>query len=169
MKDKAPQTVSFIIVSAQPPKIESLGIYVSPSFERIPNIAPAEICDIDDPECQGGTFPWAKFFIAMGVLIFVFLIAYVVAQEWYKKKYQAHLFKNPDELYNVINFIYNSRVSGMKPRYPEKASREKNGQGSRLNLHLIRLTEREQVCGRSPYSSSQKTRKLDRRLRRTTG
>ncbi len=125
MKDKAPQTVSFIIVSAQPPKIESLGIYVSPSFERIPNIAPAEICDIDDPECQGGTFPWAKFFIAMGVLIFVFLIAYVVAQEWYKKKYQAHLFKNPDELYNVINFIYNSRVSGMKDQDIQKKLQEK--------------------------------------------
>jgi len=46
--------------------------------------------------------------------LFLAFISYIVLQEWYKRYYEKSLFPNENDLYNLINFIYNSRVSGLR-------------------------------------------------------
>jgi hypothetical protein len=61
-------------------------------------------------EAEKPGFNWPKFLMWFGILLFLMLIVYVVLQEWYKKRYEVYLFKNPNDLYNVITFISNSRA-----------------------------------------------------------
>ena len=35
-------------------------------------------------------------------------------QEWYKRRYENYLFKNRNNLYNLISYIENSKKKGMK-------------------------------------------------------
>jgi len=41
------------------------------------------------------------------------VIIYLILQEWYKKKYENHLFKNRNNLYNLITYIANSKNKGL--------------------------------------------------------
>lgn len=48
------------------------------------------------------------------LLIIAFFAVYIFLQEWYKKRYENYLFPNRDDLFNMINFINNSKISGME-------------------------------------------------------
>ena len=88
-------------------KIEAqdLGAYISP--DNIEFITPNEI------NIFGKKYPIKTVIIALIILLFAFFVAYILLQEWYKRNYESHLFSNKDDLYNMINFIYNSRLSDL--------------------------------------------------------
>jgi hypothetical protein len=86
---------------------EELGTYVSPVIERL------EGYNVSG-QVQKEGFQWGKFFLWLFILLFIAFAAYIALQEWYKRRYEAYLFKNPNDLYNVITFIYNSRKGGLQ-------------------------------------------------------
>ena len=49
--------------------------------------------------------------IVVGLLIF-FFIAYIIMQEWYKRNYENHLFKNKNFLFNILSYIHNEKLKG---------------------------------------------------------
>jgi PKD repeat protein len=75
-------------------------------------------CDEDRGEnwknCRNDCKPWAKAFLYILIVLFFVFIVYIILQEWYKKKYQGYLFKNKNELYNIISFMSNAEKSGLK-------------------------------------------------------
>ena len=54
------------------------------------------------------------FVLAIVFLLIVALIVYIALQEWYKGKYENYLFKNRNDLYNMVNYVHNSKRKGMK-------------------------------------------------------
>ncbi len=50
------------------------------------------------------------FLILAGVILYIFL------QTWYKKKYEDYLFKNRNDLYNMITYIHNAKNQGLKEK-----------------------------------------------------
>ncbi len=63
---------------------------------------------------SGSEFKWTIFIL---VLLFIFLIAigaYIFLQIWYKRKYESHLFRDRNDLYNLIHYINNMKKRGMK-------------------------------------------------------
>jgi hypothetical protein len=82
----------------------SLGAYLSP--EDVSRF------DFDVGEGQG--YPWTNVIIILIIVFIIFFVIYGILQIWYKRHYENYLFKNSDDLFNLINFIYNSRVSGLK-------------------------------------------------------
>jgi hypothetical protein len=86
-------------------QVEELGIYLSPEINAIGGAA------ISVEGAVG--FRWGRFIFWMIVVIIAVFVAYIALQEWYKRRYEFHLFKNPHDLYNLINFVYNSRKAGM--------------------------------------------------------
>ncbi|MBS3088352.1 hypothetical protein J4402_01075 [Candidatus Pacearchaeota archaeon] len=124
-RDRTPKTFEFLIAGATAPQIPALGVYISPKIDDLNVVKkPGEI------EIAG--FPWKIFVIAMTILIIIIFAVYIALQEWYKKYYERNLFKNPDNLYNIINFIYNSRVSGLKDREIKNKLLEKNWSRERV-------------------------------------
>lgn len=97
-------------------------IFVSPEFREL-NIEPINknecngdgVCDEgeDWKNCGVDCKPIKWILILLGILIFVALVIYIVLQEWYKKKYESHLFKNRNELFNLITFMNNATTQSM--------------------------------------------------------
>jgi hypothetical protein len=102
--------------------LEELAMYWSPDFiELKPGII--EPCDFngvcekekgeDWHNCRADCKPWGWVVILLIALIFSALIAYIILQWWYKKKYESYLFKNKNDLYNLLTFMTNAKSRGM--------------------------------------------------------
>ena len=50
------------------------------------------------------------------LITFIGLVAYIIVQEWYKRKYEDYLFKNKNSLYNLISYIENAKVKHIKAK-----------------------------------------------------
>jgi hypothetical protein len=111
----------FVFGEVQP---ESLGAYISPEIKNLPLIPVIggscnlnEICDSDEDvdSCPEDCSTRILKFTLWGwiVLFIVGFVAYVILQEWYKRRYLKHLFPEEVNLYNLINFIYNGRKTGL--------------------------------------------------------
>ncbi len=61
---------------------------------------------------EGSLKKWILFsLIAIGIIL-VALAAWIFLQFWYKRKYENYLFKNRNNLYNLINYIGNEKQRG---------------------------------------------------------
>ncbi len=95
-------------------EVSQIGAYISPEINGL-----SKYRSVVAPE-EEKTSLWAILFGWWTGLIIITFVAYVVLQEWYKRHYEAYLFKNVNDLYNLINFIYNSRLSGLKDNEIDK-------------------------------------------------
>lgn len=102
---------------------ETLGAYIAPSLEVLENIeAPEGECVIDDVCSNGETADscpedcsrkWFRFTLLGWIFTIIGgIIGYIILQEWYKRNYQRSLFPNSNDLFNLVNFIYNARKAG---------------------------------------------------------
>ncbi|HEB47270.1 MAG TPA: PKD domain-containing protein [Candidatus Pacearchaeota archaeon] len=86
----------------------SLPAFISPGINRL------SLTEIVSGEEEGKKSKLTIFILAISLLIIVAFISYVVLQEWYKKKYENYLFKNKNDLYNMVNYVNNSKKRGLK-------------------------------------------------------
>jgi uncharacterized protein (UPF0333 family) len=56
------------------------------------------------------------FILSMISLIVIGIIAYVIIYQWYKRKYEKYLFKNRNDLYNIVTYVNNSKKKGLENR-----------------------------------------------------
>ncbi len=85
----------------------NLPMFISPEIKKLST----EGIDITlvEPEVKSKT-------LLVLLIIFVIVIgftAYLVLQEWYKRKYEDYLFQNKNNLYNIVSYIENSKKKGM--------------------------------------------------------
>ena len=116
------KNVEFLIPSVV--EILNPPVYVSPEYRNLEFSFEAgvcnnnNICDANAGEtyknCRADCKPWTLTLVFLFVLVIVTLIIYIVLQEWYKKGYERHLFKNKNQLFNLMAFMRNAQNSGMK-------------------------------------------------------
>lgn len=87
---------------------EYVKFFVAPSLDELA----VEDFEVEPFEKTGG-FKWVIFVLVVIFLLIIGVIIYVVLQVWYKKKYEAYLFKNKNDLYNIANYISISKKKGM--------------------------------------------------------
>ncbi len=89
-----------------------LPAFISPDISELEII---NICEGD--ECgEPPKSKWTTFALIIFLLVIIGLIVYLILQEWYKRKYENHLFKNRNNLYNLLIYIENSRGKGIKDK-----------------------------------------------------
>ncbi|MBT6689885.1 hypothetical protein HN903_01000 [archaeon] len=68
----------------------------------------------DSDNCRSDCKPVAKAvtFLILGILFF--LVVYTGFQIWYKKRYEAYLFKDGAQMYNLLMYVTNARARGLK-------------------------------------------------------
>lgn len=71
------------------------------------------------------------------LLILVTVVGYVILQKWYSKKYENYLFKNKNDLYNLISFIEHSKKKGVDENKIVK-SLKKSGWSGEQRRYIIR-------------------------------
>lgn len=75
-------------------------------------------------------------------ILYIFLvlggafIAYIILQEWYKKYYESSLFKNKNDLYNLLAFIENANKQGLKEDEIARKLKEAKWSGEQIAYAL---------------------------------
>lgn len=128
------QDIEFLIEGEA--EVAELGAYLAPARKLA--IVDIELCEEDDPECNK-PFPLGRLFFWLGAVFVVVFIVYLILQEWYKGHYEHHLFKDSRDLYNLINFIYNSRSSGLKDEEIKKKLKEAGWKGERITYAFRKI------------------------------
>lgn len=86
----------------------NLPAFISPSFSRLSlTDAGANISGEAKPK-------WMIFGLMIIFLLIVAFVVYIILQEWYRIKYENYLFKNRNDLYNMVNYVHHSKKKGMK-------------------------------------------------------
>jgi len=131
---------------------EELGAYISPAIDFLGDfddvLSPCNFNDICEEElgenknnceadCGAGRIPLAILWII--ILLVIAFVAYIILQEWYKRHYEKSLFKNENDLYNLINFIYNARRSGLINKDIKKKLNETGWKGERITYALRKI------------------------------
>ena len=132
-----PDSVEFLIKGETLPEIEELGIFVSPETNNLDIESDKPISPY--PWVEEGKILWGRLLISLAILFLVLLVIYLLLQHWYKNSYEKHLFKNPDDLYNLLNFIYNSRKIGMDDKTIKVKLGEKNWKGEQLSYAFKKI------------------------------
>jgi len=125
---KGQQAIEFAIMDNI--DVEDLGMYISPVVDKV----------YIQAEVVAEKFNWGRFIIWMIILLVFAFAAYIAMQEWYKKNYEKSLFKNKDDLYNLINFIYNAKKGGMNEEELRSKLRDAKWKGEQIT-YAIRKAE----------------------------
>lgn len=101
-----------------------ISLYMSPEFRNLDlNLVVGvcnnnKRCDKDLGEnsknCRSDCKPWGWTVFYLVLLLFLSFMGYLGLQWWYQRRYENYLFKNRNDLYNLVNFINNSLIRGMK-------------------------------------------------------
>lgn len=101
-----------------PEKIQPLNlpVYFSPEFKFlelgfIPGLCNNNnICESGEnyKNCRVDCKPVKITITLVLVLLLLAFIIYIILQEWYKRNYERNLFRNQNDLFNLLNFITNS-------------------------------------------------------------
>lgn len=113
-------------------KAGELGAYISPDMQNLNNI------EIIGP--SGKPYPLKTVIILIIIIFFVVFGIYIALQEWYKRHYEDSLFKNRNDLYNLINFIYNARASGLVDSQIRKKLGESGWRGEQITYALRKIS-----------------------------
>ena len=95
-----------------------LPAFISPSISELPVVS---INLTDDEEKRSKL----SLIVLSVILAFVMgFIAYILVQRWYKKRYEDYLFKNKNDLYNMVSYIESAKRKGSKNKEIEKKLRK---------------------------------------------
>ena len=93
------QDVDFINVPA----------FISPSLD---NLSPAKVEEYplfnENPSSK-----WILFGIIVFLVLLIAVVTYIILQRWYRRKYETYLFKNRNNLYNIMTYIQNAKKKEM--------------------------------------------------------
>ncbi len=140
--------------------VAALGAYISPGIDSF--VLQGEekpICDPNDEKCKI-PFPWTRLILWLAALLIITIIGYIMLQEWYKRNYENHLFKNKQDLYNLINFIYNSRVAGLGDSEIKKKLKNSGWTSERINYAFNKIDGRRTGMWEIPIFKTFENRKV---------
>ena len=77
--------------------------------------------------------------IALVVLLagFIGIIIYIVLHQWYKRKYENYLFRNRNDLYNIVSYVHNMKRQGIDDK-KVSAGLKKAGWNSEQVTYIMR-------------------------------
>lgn len=104
--------------------------FISPPISRLS--LESSIINIPEEEETRKTILILSF---VGLFILA-IVAYVVLQQWYKKRYQDYLFPNKNDLYNLVNYVNNSKKKGLTKDEVSKNLRKSKWTSEQINYVL---------------------------------
>ncbi|MEM3405896.1 MAG: hypothetical protein QW117_02920 [Candidatus Pacearchaeota archaeon] len=104
-------------------KYKDLNLYISPTLEEIEIDFLLEkcnynkICEKEKEEnwknCRSDCKPWTIAWILWSFILICAFISYILISQWYRIHYESKLFKNRNDIYNLLLYINNAIHQGM--------------------------------------------------------
>ncbi len=103
---------------------------------------------------------------AVGLLILaaIFFIVYIIMQEWYKTYYESNLFKDRNNLFNLINFMNNSEIQGISKSEVFKKLRSMSWTGEQLTYAYNKLHGKRTGMWEIPLFKGRENKEVRREL-----
>ena len=101
-------TNEIIFSTTEDVNFEDVPAFVSPGLSKLAIVDAESFSSSEEPE-----FPITTFIIILGIVIIIGVLAYIALHTWYKRKYEGSLFKNRNDLYNILHFIDLQRKRGV--------------------------------------------------------
>jgi hypothetical protein len=126
---------------------ETLDIYLSPELVKLPLITEInecnfnKICEEDESwqTCRSDCKPWGLAGILIGIIILIAVIGYFILGWWYQRKYENYLFKDRNDLFNLINFANNAFIQGLNEGQITKDLKEKKWNAEQIAYILKKV------------------------------
>jgi hypothetical protein len=88
--------------------LSTVEMFVSPKISNL------EIVRLNISEGNRKISKTAIIILTIFLVFLIGTIAYMVLQEWYRNKYENYLFKNKNNLYNIVSYVHNEKKKGLK-------------------------------------------------------
>lgn len=88
----------------------NLPVFISPSLTKL------SVAEWSPFEQGGNLKKWVLFAIIVLIILLITLIVWIILQIWYKRKYENYLFKDRNNLYNIVSFIEIEKKKGMNEK-----------------------------------------------------
>jgi PKD repeat protein len=146
------------------PKLNSIVVESSIDFSCNYN----SVCEEGEnsDSCRSDCKPLGRALFYVGLALVFLLIVYTVVQQWYKNNYEAHLFKDKKQLYNILMYVTNARAKGMKDSRIRADLRKTGWSSERVNYVVkkskgknVGLPEIIPISHVSAYLRNRKARK----------
>lgn len=163
----------FIILDKVTPT--DLNSYISPVVSEVGNFdIDFATCDLDGvcesgedwKNCRSDCKPVGLTILWLIILFVVFLVVYVILQEWYKRNYEKSLFKNENDLYNLVNFVYNARKSGHKDGEIKGKLRKAKWSGERITYVIRKIDGKRTGMWEIPLFKFRENKKVKKELQK---
>jgi len=125
---KKQKTVSFS--TTEDIDVVDLPAFISPPISKL------SVGDTTLPPEKNKPDKWLILGLVMFALLVVAVIVYIILREWYKKKYESHLFPNRNDLYNLANYIHNAKRKGMSNKDIEENLKKAGWSGEKIRYAM---------------------------------
>ncbi len=104
------ESMKIVFATTEDVDFINLPLFVSPAISEL-SLSDFGWSPLDD----GGKLKrWVLFALVIVLLIILGTIFWVVLQTWYRKKYEDYLFKNKNNLFNLLTWIENAKKRELK-------------------------------------------------------
>jgi len=121
----------------------SIPVFISPALY---NLRPINVGPYPPGEEDNKLSKWLLFGLILFLLILVAVIVYIILQNWYRREYENYLFKNRNNLYNIMTYIQTAKKSGMERDNILKNLKKSGWTGEQIN-YAIRKYEGKKILG----------------------
>jgi PKD repeat protein len=92
--------------STEDVSFSELPAFISPEISRLSIVRGA------GSSTEKGEINWLLLVLILFLVLIIGLVIYIFLQEWYRKNYEDHLFKDKNALYNLITYVQNTTRKG---------------------------------------------------------
>jgi len=90
----------------------NIGFFVAPGFSQL-SLEDFKYVEGKTSKQQEEQKKWTIFILIMILLLIFGFIVYLILQTWYRRRYEDYLFPNKNDLFNLANYITNSKKRGL--------------------------------------------------------
>ncbi len=130
----------FYIVLDKPKEIEfsttetisfgELPAFISPGVDELSKL-------IGRPTIGEKEFRTTLFALIIFLVFLIAIVIYIILGKWYEKRYEDYLFKNKNDLYNIVNYVHNAKKKGLENKEISKNLRKANWSSEQIR-YIIR-------------------------------
>ncbi|MFW6233669.1 MAG: PKD domain-containing protein, partial [Nanoarchaeota archaeon] len=82
---------------------DEIPLFITPDLNELNKIIESK--NVDEFESETSIWKWVVYSFITIILLIIAFFVYVFLYKWYEHNYEDHLFKNRNDLYNLINYI----------------------------------------------------------------
>ena len=134
---KGKDSVSFS--STEDIDFTNLPVFISPPISKLD-------VTIMPPEKEEKS-NWTIFLIVIFSLLILGVIGYLIMRAWYRRKYENYLFKNRNDLYNMVHYVNNAKRKGLTNKEIEENLKKAGWSSERIKYVMKKYAGKSGLMG----------------------